>query len=516
MTRFPLALIPPSAPVFFATAKDGRVGVAGDPVCPLGHKVETGARSGEGIFAEWDWNGQRLAARNDRYGFYPLFLFHKENQVGISASIAALVRHGADTTLDYPGLAVALRLGQFVGDDTPFHYIRALPPNARLQWDGKQLKLSGGYEFHPSVHSTRDEAIQTYLELFRRSIQRRPPPTEKFSVPLSGGRDSRHILFELVRNGFRPAYCLTAMTFPDDVRTAALVCQHLGLEHVIVEQPSAPYLAEVRKNWITNFGVDEGAYPIAISEALMHRGVTAIYDGIAGDVLSAGLFLERPLHDLFKNGRRREIAEHIIPPGDEPALKRILARDFLDRCSRQLALERLGIEVAKHFGAHNPVTSFFFWNRTRRKIALTPYAMLSTVPYVFSPYLDHDLFDFLASLPAELLMDHSFHTNAIVHGFPQWSHIPFENKSAKPYDFSAMYARFAREFAEHALLHCPRNLLRTHSLCARLILSLLSGSFGASQQWYLRRAAWLYQLGILIGDEQETRPAPRAIRSSNG
>lgn len=494
----PPQLKPPSAPFFFAEFGDDNVRVKGRPRCFFGHRIQTSRAKNEGIFAEWIWDGKRLTARNDRFGFCPIFLYHKENQIGISQSVATLIGQGADASLDYPALAVALRMGQFVGEDTAFKYIRALPPSAGVVWEAGRLQLSGGYEF-PSVNRNIDrmEAAHTYLELFHKGIQRRLPVDEDIAVPLTGGRDSRHILFELVRSGIRPKFCVTVKMYPADVTTAALVCETLQLDHLVVEQPSNPFNAEVEKNWLTNLGVDEGSYPLALREALVQRGVSTIYDGIGGDMLSAGLFLDRSVCDLFARGRTNDIAKQILSPEEEAIIGRILPSQLSNKCSFDLAIERIATELERHIRAHNPVTSFYFWNRTRRKIALIPYALLSAVPNVFAPYLDHDLFDFLFSLPAELFMDHSFHTETINLGFPQWAHIPFEDKAMKDYDFSSLYAQFARTFSRHLLFRCSPKFVQTKSLYACCFRSLTSASFAASSQWYFRRATWLQQLGVL-------------------
>ena len=62
----------------------------------------------------------------------------------------------------------------------------------------------------------------------------------------------------------------------------------------------------------------------------------------------------------------------------------------------------LRAELAKHADAPNPVASFFFWNRTRREVSLIPYGLLRTIPTVHSPFLDHDLYDLMTSLPLDL------------------------------------------------------------------------------------------------------------------
>src|SRR5437764_1467547 len=75
--------------------------------------------NGGGIKASWFWDGARLVARNDRYGFSPLFYFEHEGEFCISPSLVKLVEQDAPLEFDDPGMAVFLRLGFFIGEDTP-------------------------------------------------------------------------------------------------------------------------------------------------------------------------------------------------------------------------------------------------------------------------------------------------------------------------------------------------------------------------------------------------------------
>ena len=51
---------------------------------------------------------------------------------------------------------------------------------------------------------TRAEAIEHYASLFRTAVLKREPGGD-FALPLSDGRDSRHIFLELCRAGRNPA-----------------------------------------------------------------------------------------------------------------------------------------------------------------------------------------------------------------------------------------------------------------------------------------------------------------------
>src|SRR6185503_4847645 len=126
-------------------------------------------------------------------------------------------------------------LGFFLGDDTPFRSIRTLPAGGTLIWEDGEVSLSGGYRFVPPQRLSRDAAIDGFVELFREAMRRRPPAGDEVVVPLSGGRDSRHILFELCESGRRPTYTVTIPRYPprasEDERLAPLIARELGVRH---------------------------------------------------------------------------------------------------------------------------------------------------------------------------------------------------------------------------------------------------------------------------------------------
>src|SRR5581483_9545022 len=72
----------------------------------------------------------RVPIQSDRFGVRPSFFWRRPDAVLVSASISALLDAGAPPTLDDSAMAVFVRTGFFVGDDTPFASIRAVPPAA--------------------------------------------------------------------------------------------------------------------------------------------------------------------------------------------------------------------------------------------------------------------------------------------------------------------------------------------------------------------------------------------------
>lgn len=402
--------------------------VDGVAECALGDRLP----DGDGIFARWHFDGTRLLVETDRYGLFPLYVHADADGVAVSPSIARLLAAGVSRALDLDALAVFLHVGFFLGDETPFRAVRAVPPGGRLVWTAAGIESSGGPFLVPPAAIGRAAALDGYVELFRAAVRRRAP-RGRVVLPLSGGRDSRHLLFELVAAGVVPATTVTARHFPprpdEDAAIAPCVAAALGVPHVVLEQGDE-LAAETRKNHATGFCADEHAWLGVLVEFL--AGYDTVYDGIGGDVLSAGLFLNPARVDAYARGRYEDVASLFLQPRAAATLARLLVPELRARLSPEHARARIAAVLARHAAAANPIGSFAFWNRTRREIALAPYALYPRTLTVYAPYLDAALYDFLAALPTALLVDHAFHTDAIMRAFPEHAALAYERGDRWP------------------------------------------------------------------------------------
>jgi hypothetical protein len=411
---------------FFEVRWDGHQALTrGTPDCVVG-QLPSQERGG-GIYAGWRWDGARLVAFNDRYGFYPLFYAHEGDRIMVSPSLVRLLREGAGAELDEDALSVFLITGFYLGDDTPFRAIRTLPPKARFEWTEGRLSVSGEYTVPPPQELSFEQAVDGYITLFRQAIRRAVPHTPRIALPLSGGKDSRHILLELCEAGRPPEVCVTFHQLPWqeanlDVPIARELAHAVGVPHVVLDQPRAPLRTELRKNLATHLCSDEHAHSMVLADYLGGRRL-AVYDGIAGDVLSESKVRGLKRTQLFQEGRTAELAQMELGPALH--LPRFLRDSAHPLLNRERAFSRMEAQLARHVKAPNPFGSYRFWNRTRREIALSPFSILGGVDMV-TPYLDHDLYDFLASLPARLLAENRLHTAAMHRAHPRYAHIPFD------------------------------------------------------------------------------------------
>ncbi|HEX9892436.1 MAG TPA: asparagine synthase C-terminal domain-containing protein, partial [Gemmatimonadales bacterium] len=400
----------------------------------------------------------------------------------------------------------------FLGEDTAFRAIRALPPDAKAEWCDGRLHLSGGFPVSRAQPLGRDPAIEGYIELFRIAMDRRVRPDEDVGVPLSGGRDARHILLELCRAGRRPKLCLTLQPdppYPDEGAVAAEIARSVDVPHVVVAQGRSRIEAELQKNRLTNFCSDEHAWYLALGEYLRGR-VRHIYDGIGGDVLSAGLFLTVERLALFDAGRFEELAISLLATSESRI--RLVAPGWQGRLGRDPAVARLAGELARHAEAPNPVGAFYFWNRTRREIALAPYRILNRSVEVLSPYLDHDLYDFLVSLPASLFLDLDFHSETIRRAYPRYRDLRYEQKEVNPNLGAEQFRRFARETAAYLLRSSlARPAVRLAGSRFVLSRSLLGALVGSSSRFGWQLAAFAIYL-LQLSSEME-RPQVEAVET---
>jgi hypothetical protein len=316
-------------------------------------------------------------------------------------------------------------------------------------------------------------------------------------MPLSGGRDSRHILLALIEAGRPPEACVTVEHFPprgnDDIAVAADVCRRLGVRHIVLSQRPDRLAAEREKNTATHYCTDEHAQFVELADHL-RRSTPVTYDGIAGDVLSQSSYLTPAAHAVFERGDPEACARYVLDDDSmvsERALSHLIAPALLREVPRARAVARLAREIAAHREAPNPVASFFFWNRTRREIALSPFALMRGVT-VYAPYLDRDVFDLLAGLPASLVMDRRLHTDAIARAYPAMADVPYE---ARTVEHPRRWRQRQAAAGIGRVAITSRRMLNAPALAPAVLATLVDGH--PHRLWHTSLAIYLAQLGAL-------------------
>ncbi|WP_232362609.1 asparagine synthase-related protein [Desulfogranum mediterraneum] len=413
---------------------DNRIRVDGDHEVFLGYKVGHPVE-GNGIFTEWSVKDDIFSLENDQFGMFPVFYRKGQDSLSVATSLSDLIDPDDLNELDDPAIAVFLRMGSFLGDSTPFKKIKSLPPGAKLQFSKEGFSLEKRRISTPEKSALSfSRAQEVYCDLFQAAVEKFDVASLKVGLPLSGGRDSRHILFAMISAGMEPHSCMTlrhqAPKNDEDVEIARKICDFAQINHEIIHQPLSFLHSEIEKNQRTNFCSLEHSWILPLSQYLQDNEYDAIFDGIAGGMLSDGSFLTRVKLELYRKGRFRALAEEVL--GDEGYLPKMLEGRAYQRFERALALDLVARELEVHADAPNPVSQFYFWNRTRRHISMSTWSVLSQKCQVFAPYLDQDVYTFLSSLPGEFFFDKRFHGEAIQNYYPRYAHLPYEAEDGPP------------------------------------------------------------------------------------
>ncbi|WP_282609444.1 hypothetical protein [Pelagibius sp. Alg239-R121] len=455
----------------------------GDTSYYHGNAVEQDDGTRNGVYAEWSWDGATLHASNCRYGMSPLFYYCGKNEFCISNSIPKIIERGAPIDWDDDAMAVFIRRHSFLGEDTPFKKIRTTPPSAKLIWQNGQMTIKGHRPTSKLQHLKRSTIIEGVIELFSSSIKRRLPESENFYLPLTGGKDSRHILLELARQSSLPKACVTA-SFPppftnQDSEIASLLAKKLDLPHVIIPPSDRGLIDEERKNLHTNFCTIDHGWALPLTQFLQ-ANASESYDGLGLDVYFSTMWHSEKRAALYNEGSFKKLAEDFL--GDsENALSLIFTPEIIQRFSRRKALQRLTEEIELHADAPHPIAAFQFWSRTRRNTATFTFGLQNSVPKVHTPYLDHELFDFVTALSPD--ENFAIHTDALLAAYPEFSSAPFVTSGVPNRPSSWRIRQMSLSLLSELLSRSKTpSAMRSLSVAARLTKGCFSGN-SADYDW---------------------------------
>ncbi len=409
----------------------------GDKSAELGYKITENNSVVSGVYCFWNFENGEFWLDNDQYGMYPIFYAIWKGALILTNDILAAIRKGVPAELDHDALATFLRLGFHVGYDTPYRFIKRLPPSARLMWKDGDFTITGMEpSSSPPYIGSLDNAIDDYIALFSQSMRRILKQTPEFQLPLSGGRDSRHILLESIHLGCPPKKALTAQFLPprseNDTEVASNLLVDTGIEHEIVKPYTDIFRAGRRHDRATQYMTAEHVWSLALGDALKATRLPVL-DGLAGDTLSAGLNQTLESQALFMKGNQSTCAEYTIDRWQrkgglsETALAALIGKADFGKFSKDKAIKRVSMEIERHKCAHNPLQRFNFFNRTKNGPAMFSLGILSESA-VYFPYLDYELFRFLDSLPADMVADHRFHSLTIRKAYPKHSEVDYAAK----------------------------------------------------------------------------------------
>jgi asparagine synthase (glutamine-hydrolysing) len=425
---------PPPVWCSLSRGRDGRVAVEGRPEWRGGVPVPDAAGREAGVAGGWTVRDGGLEITSDPYGYLPLYLFAAADRCVVANNPIAAVAGGAPGEPDAAATGLYARLGFYLGETTPFRHVRRVEAGRTVRWKDGKVEVSGDGAPRPgSPIASVAEGVEGYAHHFREAMRRRPPLARPVVLPLSGGRDSRMILLELVAMGEKPDLCVTfGKADEPDAIVAAELARRLGIRHELVDAPTVWLRDELVKHARCGLEAGEHTWMVPLF-ARMRELADGWHDGLGVGAMTRGetcqpAFLERlETNDL--SGWSEELFRWTFGVSAAKAGRLAAVAGWFDG-SAATAHAQVGAELRRRAGWPNPLTAFSFANWGRRCIALAPLGICGGEA-IQVPFMDRELCAFVSRLPVRLAFGNDLQTDALHRLHPEFRDVPFDKEVAK-------------------------------------------------------------------------------------
>ncbi|MGI8884640.1 MAG: asparagine synthase (glutamine-hydrolyzing), partial [Pyrinomonadaceae bacterium] len=406
-------------------------------------------------FAIWDEKDKSLFIARDRVGKKPvLYSLQPNGDLIFGSEFRALLAHpDISREVDYQAIDSYLSYLCVPAPQTAFKQIRKLSPGHWLRWKDGSIETKRYWlpDFSKKIKISQEEAEEETLRILRESVKLRMIAEVPLGAFLSGGVDSSAIVALMAQESSKPVKTFSIGFEEQDfseLKYARRVAEHIGAEYnEFIVKPDA---LEVLPKLVEHYGepyADSSAIPTYYVAKETRKFVTVALNGDGGDESFAGYerhaamqiaelyhrfprilrktFIETPVN-LFptselKKSRVRD-AQRFLQAASLPkteryfrwmstfnreAKKTLYTPEFAETVAGQNASEFLNDWFAKANG-----TGILDATLLTDQMTYLPNDLLVKVDIASmanslearSPFLDHKVIEFAASLPENLKM----------------------------------------------------------------------------------------------------------------
>ena len=410
-----------------------------------------GRFNGMFALAIWDEEDQRLFLARDRLGIKPLYYYFDTASIIFASEIKAILQDPAvSKELAPEGILNYFTFGHSMAPHTifknirkllPGHYMLCFPEGTRLRSEIRR------YWAPPLPGHSEDAGEEYYCEEIRRllgeSVRKQLISDVPLGVFLSGGLDSSIItglmssLHQSRVKTFSVGFSIGGKAY-NELDDARLVARHFGTEHeeiLLDENDLTQALPNLVYHYDEPFG-DAASFPTYLLSKFARKSITVSLSGEGGDEVFGGYrryvvenFLARyPVSlALLANGTVRKTLSHLPMSGRWQKLMDVLgAPDAAERYARWLTIfspdmraelfgEKLAqledfdpLDLYRRLYPRNgtqPVDRLLYVDQQTwlpdTYLEKADKASMAASLEVRVPFLDHELVEFAATIPAK-------------------------------------------------------------------------------------------------------------------
>lgn len=406
-------------------------------------------------FAIWDETEQSLFIARDRVGKKPLLYSHQPNgDLIFGSEFTALLAHqSVSRAIDLEAIDNFLSYLCIPAPQTAYKQIRKLEPAHWLRWKNGEIETKRYWspDFHRKIKITEEEAIQETTRILREATRLRMISEVPLGAFLSGGVDSSAVVALMAQASAQPVKTFS-IGFEEqnysELKYAKRVAEAVGAEYnEFVVKPNA---LEILPTLVEHYGepyADSSAIPTYYVAKETRKFVTVALNGDGGDESFAGYerhaamriadvyhrlpkvlrktFIERAVNAIpvseLKKSRLRD-AKRFLQAASLPKSERyfewmstfnaeakteLYTKDFAARISEQNSVQFLDRWFARANGSGVLDATLLTDQMTylpNDLLVKVDIASMANSLEARSPFLDHKVIEFAASLPENLKM----------------------------------------------------------------------------------------------------------------
>jgi asparagine synthase (glutamine-hydrolysing) len=246
-------------------------------------------------FAIWDERDRSLFLARDRVGKKPLLYAHTPDQLIFGSEFSALVLHpDVSREVNHEAIHHYLSFISVPAPLTAYRAIRKLEPGHWLRWRNGEIKTERYWQldFTKKVALSEEEAGERAIELLREAVRIRLMSEVPLGAFLSGGIDSSAVVALMAEESSEPVKTFSIGFEEQDfseLHHARRLAEHVGAEHhEFVVRPDA---MEILPTLVEHYGepfADSSAIPSYYVSRETRRYVTVALNGDGGDECFAG------------------------------------------------------------------------------------------------------------------------------------------------------------------------------------------------------------------------------------
>ena len=292
-------------------------------------------------FAIWDEIDKSLFIARDRIGKKPLLYSHQQNgDLIFGSEFQALLAHPVvSREVDTEAIHHYLSYLCVPAPLTAFKQIRKLEPGHWLRWKNGEIETKRYWlpDFSKKINISEEEAIDETLRLLREATKMRMVSEVPLGAFLSGGVDSSAVVALMAEVSTQPVKTFSIGFEEEDfseLKYAKIVAEHIGAEHH--EFIVLPNALEILPKLVEHYGepyADASAIATYYVAKETRKHVTVALNGDGGDESFAGyeryfaMLLAEKYHKIPAILRKTliETAVNLFPTSE---IKRSRARDL--------------------------------------------------------------------------------------------------------------------------------------------------------------------------------------------